>query len=139
MTYVTKNCAACGDIIEVRLADHKRGWGLFCDKACSGAYKCGQRPSDVNTHHADCQGGHGWAADKLADFAKKYGPDGRPPKAPRLKDQVGRVRVKPAYHSPAKCRECGAEINGAGLCRDCEANEQAMDAMERGWDGHKVW
>lgn len=48
---ITKNCKACGCPIRVRLADHKRGWGNFCDKSCSAAYKVGKRPSKtVETH-----------------------------------------------------------------------------------------
>lgn len=140
MTYVKKNCKACGDLIEVRLADHKRGWGNFCDKACSAAYKTGQRPSDVNEYHAECQYGFGWAADKLRDFAKKYGEGGKPPKAPKIGSQIGhKPKVKPIYHSPCKCYRCGAKVNGPGLCDDCEAHEDSMNAMEEGWDGHKVW
>ncbi|AUQ64404.1 hypothetical protein [Phaeobacter inhibens] len=137
MTTVEKNCLACGDLIVVRLADHKRGWGNFCDKACSYAHKCGQRPGDVNEYHAECQSGYGWAAGKLKDFAKKYGEGNKPPAAPKIKAQIGKVKVKPTYHSPALCRECGDKINGPGICDRCEMHSQAMDAIEAGWDGHK--
>jgi hypothetical protein len=132
MSTVQKNCKACGDLITVRLADHKRGWGNFCDKACAGAYKTGQRPGDVNAYHAECQGGYGWAAERLAHFAKTY-PSGKPPQAPKIKAQVGKINVVPTYHSPATCWECGAKINGPGICDDCEA----MNEMELGWDAHK--
>lgn len=135
---IQKNCEACGDIINVRIADHKRGWGRFCDKACSAAYKCGQRPRDVNKHHADYQKGYGWAAAKLSDFARKYA-DGKPPKAPSVKSQIGRVKINHTYHSPAICRKCGEKTNGPGICDDCEVYEQEMDAAEAGWDGHKQW
>ena len=131
---VQKNCLACGDLITVRLADHKRGWGKFCDKSCAAAHKTGQRPGDVNAYHAKCQGGYGWAAERLAYFAATY-PDGKPPTAPKIKEQVGKQKVVPIYHSPAKCRECGTDINGPGLCDDCEAkNETGL-----GWDAHKEW
>jgi hypothetical protein len=50
--YVQKNCLACDALISVRVADHKRGWGKFCDKACAAAHKVGMRPRDVNAHHA---------------------------------------------------------------------------------------
>lgn len=135
-TTVQKNCLACGDLITVRLADHKRGWGKFCDKACSGAHKCGQRPRDVNAHHAKFSV---WAEDRVQWFADQYGPGNKPPVAPKIKDQVGKVKVKPIYHSPSNCRVCGKPINGPGLCFDCEAHEEGLNAMEKGWDGHKVW
>ena len=131
---IQKNCAACGDLITVRLADHKRGWGRFCDKACAAAHKCGQRPRDVNAYHAKC--GSAWAAEKLRDFAEKYN-GAAPPVAPAIRSQVGRVTVRPAYHSPAKCWTCGDAINGPGLCIKCADHEAAMDATEYGWDGHK--
>ena len=134
---VQKNCLACGDLITVRLSDHKRGWGKFCDKACAAAHKCGQRPGDVNAYHAKCQGGFGWAADRLAYFAATY-PDGKPPLAPKIKTQTGRKeKVVPVYHSPAMCRECGAAINGPGLCGNCEA--EADYDYDLGWDAHKAW
>jgi hypothetical protein len=136
MTYVSKNCEACGDLISVRLADHKRGWGRFCDKACAAAYKTGQRPGDVNQYHANCMGGFGWAADRLEHFAKTY-PDGKPPRAPKIKAQVGKVKVTPVYHSPCNCWKCGQRSNGPGLCDDCCDLRDAMDATEYGWDGHK--
>jgi hypothetical protein len=125
---VQKNCAACGTLITVRLADHKRGWGRFCDKVCAGAYKFGQRPRDVNAHHAKTSS---WAAACLntRDLTK----------APPIKDQVGNVKVKPIYHSPAHCRECGADINGPGLCERCDEHLEGLAACEAGWDGHKVW
>lgn len=135
MSAVQKNCLACGDLITVRLADHKRGWGKFCDKACAAAHKCGQRPRDVNPHHAKFSA---WAADRVLAFAEKYA-DGRPPAAPPLRQQIGKVKVRPIYHSPAECRRCGAAINGPGLCFECDAHEQAMNDAEAGWDGHKGW
>lgn len=131
---IRKNCLACGDLITVRLADHKRGWGKFCDKACAAAYKCGQRPRDVNAEHAKSSR---WAADRMAAFAAY--PNSKPPFAPPIKAQAGRVKVKPIYHSPAACRSCGEPINGPGLCVRCDEREQAMSNAEAGWDGHKVW
>jgi len=133
---IEKNCLACGDLIHVRFADHKRGWGKFCDKACAAAHKCGQRPGDVNEYHAECQAGFGWAADKLKDFADKYGEGGKPPKAKPLRDQLGKKarKVKPTYHSPARCRECGEAINGSGLCDACEADRDSLNSMEDRWD-----
>lgn len=137
MSKVQKNCAACGDLITVRLADHKRGWGRFCDKACAAAYKCGQRPRDVNAHHAKFSD---WAADRVKWFAEQYGAGNKPPVAAKIKDQLGaKVKVKPIYHSPAHCRRCGTAINGPGLCDACDMHIEAMNDMEAGWDGHKVW
>lgn len=134
MSTVQKNCAACGDLITVRLADHKRGWGRFCDKACAAAYKCGQRPRDVNAHHAKSSL---WAADRMRAFAGYR--DGKPPLALSIKEQVGKFKVKPIYHSPADCHSCGTAINGPGICQRCEDEEGAMNANEAGWDGHKGW
>lgn len=140
MSKVQKNCKACGDIIEVRLADHRRGWGNFCDKACSAAYKCGQRPKDVNSYHAKFSS---WASNCLRTFDAKYGIGNLPPQAPSIQSQVGKVKVKHKLHSPAPtkgCRSCGDEFKGYGsLCDKCEMHEDAMSDMEAGWDGHKVW
>lgn len=133
MSSVQKNCLACGDLITVRLADHKRGWGKFCDKACAAAHKCGQRPRDVNAGHAKFSA---WAADRMDLFASKYAGE-RPPVASRIRDQAGKVKVRPVYHSPASCRSCGEAINGPGLCGRCDMHEEAMSAMGEGWDGHK--
>ncbi len=130
---VQKNCAACAEIITVRLADHKRGWGRFCDKACAAAYKCGQRPGDVNAGHTQSE----WAMRKLAERRELHNGD-RAPKAPSIKAQLGRkTKVRKTYHSPAQCRDCGVPINGPGWCRQCSTEREAINAMEEGWDGHK--
>jgi hypothetical protein len=126
------NSAACGDLITVRLADHKRGWGKFCGKSCSAAYKSGQRPRDVNAVHAKSSE---WAREKLHRLSRHA--DGKAPVAQPIRVQVGRVRVTPKYHSPSACRECGTAINGPGLCYRCDDHRLAMDAAESGWDGHK--
>lgn len=110
MTIINKNCKACGDLIEVRLADHKRGWGNFCDKACSAAYKVGMRPKDVNEYHARCQGGYGWAADMLKKLAEKYG-DKQPPKSPSIEEQVGRVKIKKRTRKATTNRRKGVLTN----------------------------
>lgn len=134
MTSVQKNCAACGMPITVRLADHKRGWGRFCGKSCAAGYKCGMRPRDVNKTHAKKSI---WAADTFA--AREAAGVSEWPKAPTVKEQLGhRVKVKPIYHSPAECRDCGKRVNGPGLCWECEAENDALGAMEAGWDGHKT-
>lgn len=132
---IQKNCEACGDLISVRLADHKRGWGRFCNKACAGAHKFGQRPRDVNAEHAKKSI---WAKDRFEHFQSLYG-DGKRPKAPTAKDQVGKVKVKPIYHSPSYCRICGTPMNGLGLCSSCDDEQTTLNDMETGWDGHKVW
>jgi hypothetical protein len=133
---IQKNCLACGDLISVRLADHRRGWGKFCDKACAAAHKCGMRPRDVNATHAESSA---WAADRVAHFSTAYGGK-KPPTAANVRSQAGRKeKVLPLYHSPAICRGCGARVNGPGLCQKCEDHAAAMDADEMGWDAHKVW
>ena len=127
---IEKNCLACGNLIRVRMADHKRGWGKFCDKACAAAHKTGQRPRDVNARHAKYSA---WAAERMQFFAEH----GQPVKAASIKDQVGKkVKVKPIYHSPCQCRKCGEATHGPGLCRDCETHEDGMH--EQGWDAHSV-
>lgn len=132
MTRVQKNCEACGATISVRLADHKRGWGRFCDKACAAAHKVGMRPRDVNEHHAKFS--H-WASTCMAH--RKLAGVVVWPAAPRIKDQVGKVKVSPLYHSPATCRSCGERINGPGFCYECEGEYQALADNEAGWNGHK--
>lgn len=134
---IEKNCEACGDLIHVRLADHKRGWGRFCDKRCKAAHAMGERPSGINDYHASCVTG-GWAYDRYHEFQKRY-PDGIPPKAKPLSEQVSKSKrkVTPKYHSPSHCRKCGEKINGPGLCGACDDHEYEMSQSEAGWDGHK--
>jgi hypothetical protein len=36
---IQKKCRCCKSNITVRLADHKRGWGNFCDKSCKARYQ----------------------------------------------------------------------------------------------------
>ena len=135
MPTIQKNCAACGMPITVRLADHKRGWGRFCGKSCAAGYKCGMRPRDVNKGHAKKSF---WAAETLA--AREAAGVSEWPKAPAVKTQLGhRVKVKPIYHSPCNCRDCGKTVNGPGLCWECEAERDAINAMDEGWDGHKSY
>ena len=38
-TMVTINCKNCGKPKQVREADRKRGWGLFCDKRCKSIHQ----------------------------------------------------------------------------------------------------
>ena len=71
---IKKRCKCCGSPITVRLADHKRGWGNFCDKSC------------------------------------------------KARHQERRTGQNAAYHSRQKAREFN----------------EAMDAVEWGWDGHKA-
>ena len=33
-TMVTVKCRTCGTPFQARLADRKRGWGLYCSKSC---------------------------------------------------------------------------------------------------------
>ena len=33
---IEKKCGSCKALMVVRLADHNRGWGKFCSKACKG-------------------------------------------------------------------------------------------------------
>lgn len=137
MTSVKKNCEACGILITVRLADHKRGWGRFCGKACAAGYKCGMRPRDVNKRHAK-EGGI-WAVTAFA--AREAAGVTEWLKAPSIQAQIGhKVKVKPTHHSPPtrrECRECGIIQTNGIYCFDCEVHLEGMDASEAGWDGHK--
>lgn len=36
---IEKKCKHCSSSITVRLADHKRGWGNFCNKSCKAKYQ----------------------------------------------------------------------------------------------------
>lgn len=38
-TMIDKKCKHCTSDITVRLADHKRGWGNFCNKSCKAKYQ----------------------------------------------------------------------------------------------------
>lgn len=124
METVRKNCEACFAPITVRLSDHKRGWGRFCDKACSAAYRSGLRPRDVNAVHAKYSA---WAADRLAQRQA----DGVATwdRAPSVKSQAGRVRVRHQRRPPAKhaesCVVCGDEEIFEG--RFCLAHHPDLD------------
>lgn len=39
MKHITKKCKCCNTEIKVRMADHKRGWGVFCSKSCKAKYQ----------------------------------------------------------------------------------------------------
>lgn len=36
---IDKKCKHCKSDIKVRLADHNRGWGNFCNKSCKAKYQ----------------------------------------------------------------------------------------------------
>jgi hypothetical protein len=36
---IDKKCKHCKSYITVRVADHKRGWGNFCNKSCKAKYQ----------------------------------------------------------------------------------------------------
>jgi hypothetical protein len=36
---IEKNCKHCNSSMTVRLVDHNRGWGNFCDKSCKAKYQ----------------------------------------------------------------------------------------------------
>ena len=38
-TMIDKKCKHCKNTITVRLADHNRGWGNFCNKSCKAKYQ----------------------------------------------------------------------------------------------------
>lgn len=129
---IEKNCLACGGLIKVRLTDHKRGWGKFCDKACSAAYKCHQRPKDVNKRHTKFSS---WAEERYNFFETH----GWPTKAPSIELQIGqKVKVKHKLHSPSSCNKCACKTNGDRWCDTCRIEEEAVNALEEGWDGHKT-
>ena len=80
------NCEACCDLIHVKLSDHKRGYGRFCSKSCVAAFKCGQRPKDVNKNHVKYSP---WAKDRFDYFMETYGGLVLP-KAKSIKEQLGK-------------------------------------------------
>lgn len=84
MKLISKNCDACGDLIEVEASEHRRGWGRFCDLKCAGAWRKGLRPADLNEQAARQ---HPWARAMMEKLAAKY-PDGRAPIAPSPKSQL---------------------------------------------------
>ena len=120
MTTIRKNCAACWAPISVRLADHKRGWGRFCDKSCAAAHKAGMRPRDVSRSHAR----HSEWAKAALDRRDAAGVEVWPTE-PGVPAQVGKVKVVPTRHSPCRCRKCGEpnDLNGPGLCIVCDDYE----------------
>ena len=61
MPMILKNCKCCKKNISVRLADHKRGWGIFCSKSCkakhqeqrNGQYKANLNGRGVSNLHPE--------------------------------------------------------------------------------------
>ena len=115
---VDKNCKACGALITVRLADHKRGWGNYCDKACAAAYKCGQRPKDVNSYHAKFSQ---WASICLETGGENA------EKAATIEQQIGRsVKVKKIKRRQPAC------------VYDKETEDDWLrEDFDPSWDAHK--
>ncbi len=129
MAWIKKNCAACFDLIDVRIADHTRGWGKFCDKSCAAAYKVGMRPRDVNANHAKYSS---WASVAMDERNRLYG--GKcPPKAPSIQQQLGKsLKVKHKLHSPRKalpCKRCGTVTSYGYHCQACASHLEGLEAM----------
>jgi hypothetical protein len=51
---IDKKCKHCKSDITVRLADHNRGWGNFCNKSCKAKYQ-----EKRNGQYAAYQNGRG--------------------------------------------------------------------------------
>jgi hypothetical protein len=48
---IDKKCSNCDANITVRMADHKRGWGKFCNKSCKAKHqekRTGQYKAYIN-------------------------------------------------------------------------------------------
>lgn len=54
VSMIEKACKHCKADITVRLADHKRGWGNFCNKSCKARYQ-----EKRNGQHAAFRNGRG--------------------------------------------------------------------------------
>lgn len=68
---IEKKCKCCGKPIIVRLADHKRGWGNFCNKSCKAiaqerktgqyrAYRNGRGISNLHPERLNVDRGNGY-------------------------------------------------------------------------------
>ena len=67
---INKQCKHCGSSITVRLADHRRGWGKFCDKSCKAKHQ-----EKRNGQHAAYLAGRGVSnlhPERLKDYANDY-------------------------------------------------------------------
>jgi len=63
---VTVKCARCNDPFVARVADRKRGWGLYCSKSCK-AIRQTQRTGYAGPNSLDSDNygeGPGWDAHK---------------------------------------------------------------------------
>jgi len=58
---ITVKCKSCSAPFQARVADRKRGWGLYCSKRCK-AIRQTQRTGYAGPRH-DCEG-PGWDAHK---------------------------------------------------------------------------
>jgi hypothetical protein len=67
---IDKKCKHCSSNITVRLADHNRGWGNFCNKSCKAKYQ-----EKRNGQHAAYRNGRGVSnlhPERLKDYTDNY-------------------------------------------------------------------
>lgn len=66
---IDKKCKHCKSDITVRLADHNRGWGKFCNKSCKAKYQ-----ENRNGQYAAYQNGRGVSnlhPERLKDYDRE--------------------------------------------------------------------
>lgn len=73
---IDKKCKNCTSTITVRLADHNRGWGNFCNKSCKAKYQEKQ-----NGQYAAYKNGRGVSnlhPERLKEYKNGYWDDSDP-------------------------------------------------------------
>lgn len=65
-TMIDKTCKHCNSDITVRLADHKRGWGNFCNKSCKAKYQ--EKRNGQHTAYLNGRGVSNLHPERLKDY-----------------------------------------------------------------------
>ena len=66
---IDKKCKHCNADIQVRLADHRRGWGNFCDKSCKA--KAQEKKNGQHRAYLDGRGVSNLHPEHLKEYPRK--------------------------------------------------------------------
>lgn len=70
ISMVDRKCKCCGVDIRVRLADVKRGWGLYCSKRCKAVVQ--ERKNGQHRAYLNGRGVSNLHPERLKDYADEY-------------------------------------------------------------------
>lgn len=73
---IEKNCKHCKSKITVRLADHNRGWGNFCNKSCKAKHQ--EKRTGQHKAYLNGRGVSNLHPERLKDYKGMYYDDSDP-------------------------------------------------------------